>query len=391
MSSDSPSSRWSTRLVLVLGLVSAVAGFGLGQLLAPKPPKPINNSLTTAARSDAARKPTVSKNSDWDARWQESGSQPRSPSHTRSLAAMLESLARTDPQRALALALGEANWLVRDQLRDAALRGWAAVAPDDAANWAMTQTILGERMRCVSAVLTGAVENPEAAVRVGLHLCAADPQPGGDYGHALINALVDKAGAFDVAVQFATSASMVDRQSYLLDSAYYQWAQHEPDRALAQLANIADPKIRASALKGIVEGCSTANPEKLADYAQRLPEGEDRSQVLGIALPQWVGKNPEAALQWINRSDPHPDYDKGVAALALLPSLLENRPEVAMELTDSICDTARRTLTKSNAFYQWARNDPAAARKYAEATQNPEYRETLLADLATAIASQATP
>ena len=301
---------------------------------------------------------------------------------------MLEELARTDPKRALALAMAESNWLIRDQLRDAALRGWGAIAPDEAAGSAMAQPLMGERMRCVSAVLTGAAENPSAALRTGLRVCSADPAPSGDYGHALINALVDKTGAFDTAVQFAQAATMVDRQSYLLDSAYYQWAQHEPDRALGQLANITDPKIRDAAMKGIIEGCASANPQKLADYAAKLPEGDDRSQFLNIALPKWVGKNPEAALQWINRADPHPDYDKGVAALAMLPSLIDNRPEVAMELTDSICDTARRTLTKSNVFFQWARSDPDAARKYAESAQNPEYRETLMDDLATAIASK---
>jgi hypothetical protein len=377
----------STRFAIGLGLLSAAIGYGIGKFVLPISPQVPSPASATGGRPAETAVSDRSSHSDWEAEWEETAKQPRSPAHTRSRAAMLEALARTDPQRALALAFEEGNWLIRDQLRDAALRGWGAVAPDEAADWAMTQTILGERMRCVSAVLTGAVENPEAAVRVGLRVCAADPQPSGDYGHTLINALVDKAGAFDIAVKFATSANMVDRQSYLLDSAYYQWAQHEPDRALAQLPGITDPNVRAAALKGIVEGCAGANPEKLADYAQRLPEGDDRAQVLGVALTKWVDKNPEAALQWINRADPHPDYDRGVAALALLPSLVENRPEVAMDLTDNICDSARRTLTKSNVFYQWARNDPAAARKYAEATKNPEHRETLLADLASAIAS----
>ena len=380
------SSRWSSRLVATLATGAALAGGALAFLTTPsRTPAPAFDARHHS--SDTSSTPS-SLDAAWETRWESSLKSPRSPAQTRARAAMLEELARTDPKRALALALAESNWLIRDQLRDAALRGWGAVAPDEAADWALAQPLMGERMRCVSAVLTGAAENPSAALRTGLRVCSADPAPSGDYGHALINALVDKTGSFDTAVQFAQAATMVDRQSYLLDSAYYQWAQHEPDRALGQLANITDPKIRDAAMKGIIEGCASANPQKLADYAAKLPEGDDRSRFLDIALPKWVGKNPEAALQWINRADPHPDYDKGVAALAMLPSLIDNRPEVAMELTDSICDTARRTLTKSNVFFQWARSDPDAARKYAESAQNPEYRETLMDDLATAIASK---
>ncbi len=381
---SSPSSGWSASAAAGLALAATLLGFVLARAAAAHRAAPLVSANSTAVSASArpiVRSAASSAAEAWDARWRELSARPATTALTREREALLEELARTDPRRALALAEAEGNWLTRDQLRDAALRGWASVEPDAAADWAMAQPVLGERMKCVAAVLTGATAQPAEAARVGLRLCSADPEPAGFYGHMLINALVERAGDFDAAMRFATAATMVDRQSFLLDSAFYQWAQHDPERAYAQLASIADPAIRESALKGLIEGRSDFDPQRFADFAQKLPAGADRTQALSISLQRWAGKDPQAALQWINRMDPDPDFDPGVAALAASSTLIAAQPEIAMELTDSICDTTKRVLTKSRVFFEWALRDPAAARRYAEAVEHPATRETLLQDL----------
>src|SRR6185503_15010494 len=109
-----------------------------------------------------------------------------------------------------------------------------------------------------------------------------------------------------------------------------------------------------------------------------LPEGDDRSRILAVALPEWVGKDPEAVIKWINESDPDPDFDRGLATLSKLQSLVESHPDVAMEVSDSITDPVQRSLTKSDIFIRWARQDYQAAEQYARSLQNPEYREMFL-------------
>ena len=374
--SSSRHSGWSKISVIAVPLSTALLGFILARSLAAQ-----QSAALSLASAKPATRSTPSTASTWDDRWHSLSSQPNTAALTREREALLETLARTDPKRALALAASEGNWLTRDQLRDAALRGWASIEPDAAADWAMQQTVLGERMKCVAAVLQGATAQPDAALRVGIRLCSTDPEPAGFYGHMLINALVERTGNFDAAMRFATSATMVDRQSFLLDSAFYQWAQHDPERAYAQLSSLTDPAIRASALKGLIEGRSDFDPRHFADFAQKLPAGADRTQALAISLQRWAGKDPVAALQWIDRGDPDPDFDPGIAALAVSDTLIASRPEVAMELTDNICDTTKRILTKSRVFFEWALRDPAAARRYAEAIKHPETRETLLQDL----------
>ena len=369
---SSPLPRWSTPAACAAGLTAALLAFAAARFWPIQIPVPIRAAVPApraVAKSEAAQT--------WETRWNDLAALPNSPERMRAREALLEELARTDPKRALALALAEGNWIVRDYLRSAALRGWGAVVPDEAGEWAISQKLDGDRMMCVIAVLTGAAEHPDDAVRVGLKLCAADATQAGDYGHMLINALIEKTGSFEAAARFAVEAKTVDRQSFLLDSAFYQWAQYEPARAREEFSKISDPKVRDAALKGVIEGWADSDPQQLADFGQALPVGEDRSRVLAVALPEWVKKDPDGALRWINQLEPHPDFDKGIAALALLPSLLTTQPQTSMDLVEDICDPARRVLTLDNVFFRWAQHDFDAAKKYAEATQNPEYRERM--------------
>jgi hypothetical protein len=376
MNTTRKKSGWPTPLVLGCAILCFGIGFITSHRISPAVVPQLNQSVMPPAREEIVEIPAITPIApSWDARWREQKSRTICPATTRKRAALLEELARTDPKRALELALAESNLLVRDELRAAALRGWAAVAPDAAGEWALAQPTLGERMRCFDAVLAGAVENPAEAVRIALKACESDPEPARNYGHTLVNALIERAGDFKTAVEFAQKVTAVEGQSYLIDSAYFQWAQNEPERAFTEVAALADPEIQDAAMKGLIQGFANSDASVLADYAKALPEGEDRSRILAVALPEWMGKDPQAALDWINQADPHPDFDFGLGTLATSPAMAQSHPLIALELTDGMCDSVQRGMAKGNVFLQWARHDFGAAERYAQSVQNPEYRE----------------
>lgn len=370
--------RWNTLTVISGAALSALFAFGLAWFTAEKSTREAR-SKTVSAASSLVRK-TQSSAGDWTDSWQQLQKQPACVTRNKELAALLEKLARTDPQRALALAEAESNWLLRDELRDAALRGWGATAPDAAADWAVNHR-LDQRMRYVSAVLSGAVEQPNEAVRVALRLCKADPGPAADYGHALINALVDKVGSFAEATRFASTVG-TDRQQFLLDSAYYQWAKYQPEQALAAINQITDPNIKASAYDGMLAGWASADATKLASLALTMPPGEDRLKAFNVALPKWIEKDPAAATEWIGNQDPSPDLNAGVAAIATLPSMIAQNPRLSFDWADSITDSAQRIMTKHEIFTQWAQKDFQAAVEYARNVKNPDERDMMSEALA---------
>ncbi len=293
------------------------------------------------------------------------------------MAASLEQLATLDPPQAMALALAEANLRLRDDLRNAVLRGWASASPDAAAAWAMAQPA-GSRSSVMEAVLAGAAHQPDQAIRLTAHLSAERPELASDFSRYLISGLTDQ-GAYASAAQFATADTSEHRTAWL-NTAFYQWSAHQPQLALAAWEGMADPGARVAAFQGLVIGWASAAPSALAAYATALPPGENRQLALGQALTQWVGRDPAGASQWIDRFDPSGDLDPGVMAVATMPALAEVRPEVAVGWAQSIMDPGLRTSTLRTLALQWAQRDPAAARRYIATTAglSSDDRATLL-------------
>ena len=387
-----PSPRVSSAALVALCLVASIIGSVLGWLsasaperqasvrtaapVAAPPASPAGSALCGPKAEDAT--PSVPA-APWGDRWEATLALASTPARTRALAALLEELARGDPQRALALAQNQPDWRLRELLRDASLRGWASVAPEAAGDWALAVRP-EDRRAAVGAVFQGAAADPEATVRLALRLCAADPEPAGDYGHAAIAALVD-AGAFAQAADFGAAMGS-ENYSFLFKSAYFQWARQRPAEALAAAEKIEDPQLAGQAKSQAITGWSWADAAGLADYALKLPPGAVRSQALAEALPLWLERYPEEAAAWIQKNDTGAEFDSGLAAIANQQSLLKSRPAAALDLAGDISDPARRTETMRSVFQQWAARDPRAARAYLDRSSSAADRVALSAVLA---------
>lgn len=317
--------------------------------------------MRAAISADRIRS-SASSTADFDDRWHIWAAGPRTPSSERAIAAALEEIAVRDPNRAMALALAEGNFRLREALRNAVLKGWAESFPADSANWALALPE-ADRRSALEPVFAGAARDPEGAAQLGARLCAKDPAKAAEYGQLLVSALTD-AGAYGTAAKFAEADPSENRATWL-NASFYQWAAHQPEEAMAALQGIAERQGRVSAFQGLVSGWAESNPAGLATYALQLPAGEDRDLALGHALPEWVARDPLAASQWMVSSFvPSPDLDDGVAAVAALPSLVGQQPEIAVGWAENITDPVLRTSTLKSVAQQWAGRDEGAARLF---------------------------
>jgi hypothetical protein len=294
----------------------------------------------------------------------------------------LNGLARSDPARAMTLALGENNPMLRERLRDAVLQGWAAVSPEKAGGWAMALPP-ADRRQALMAVFSGAAEKPGEAVRFGENLCQQLPAEAADYGQLLIAALTE-AGAYETAAQFARGGSS-DHVSAWLNAAYYQWAMRQPEPALKAFGAITDPAIRSAAFLGLTAGWAEANPAAVASYALHLPAGSDRAEALGQMLSQWATRDPLTASEWMLQNlNPSTDLDGGVSAVASLPSLVSQRPEIAIGWAENIADPHLRVTTLTTVAQLWTQRDPEGARSFIQSASSlsPEERAALAQGLA---------
>lgn len=377
-------------LFVAVGLLGAVGGYLVGRhaagtARAPSPAiaaaEPTSLPTQSVAPVESASRPDPAA-IDPEALWRRlSARHEPTPADEKAMAVALGALARRDPQRALSLALAEANLVRRALWRDTVLRAWAANDPESATQWALARREV-DRVAAVTAVLHGAVaRSPDEAAALGARLCTQDPAHAADYGGALIGALAE-AGNFPVAVGFVAASTDTPLRIEQMNTAFQLWAQHQPGAAAAAVDAVADPRLRLEAFRGMAVGWATADPVSLANYAVNLPTGELRAQALSNALPRWVDQNPTAAAEWIGQHDGNADFDMGVVAVAQQPGLIADRPETAMGLAESITDPALRTNTLHNLALTWAQHDVAAARRFIESSTDfsDMERKVLLAE-----------
>jgi hypothetical protein len=202
-------------------------------------------------------------------------------------------------------------------------------------------------------------------VRLSTH----EPLLAGEYGQFLITGLTD-AGEYDTAVRIAADDKTGHNDAWL-NSAFAQWASYQPDQALAAFGKISDPQIRASAFQGMILGWAMANPADVASYAEHLAPGADRALAMSQALPQWASHDSLAASEWmINHFEPSADLDAGIAAVATMPNLLDQRPEIAVGWAENIIEPVLRANTLRMIAQSWAQQDSAAIQRFAASTPN---------------------
>jgi hypothetical protein len=354
--------------ITLVGLV----GFAVGRYTAPPADLPASSAETTS-RSAATREhaaattdalvPTRHGKSAVTAeeRWKRWSTAVRTPEVERELIAALEELARTAPERAMQLAAQETSLRSRELLSQAVLRAWASTAPDAALAAAMKLPAADNRA-AIAAVLQGAANNPETLLRLGRQITDGSDPIASDYGTLTIRALAD-AGHFPEALRFAMQG-LPENRALWISEAFTAWARAEPQRALAELNRIAEPALQAEAQRGVVSGWAESDPGSLADYALRQPPTEDRTFALDHALRNWVLRDPGAASQWLSQRDADPDLDGGLATIANLPALVNQRPEVATEWAEAITDPQRRHAALRTIGDEWRRRSPNALQQF---------------------------
>lgn len=291
---------------------------------------------------------------------------PLTPLAEEAMCAELKALGATDTTRALQFVQNASTPRQRENFRNAVLQGWASRDPKAAATWALANVRPEERRVAVEAIAAGAINRPDDAVQAFNHLMAADPQLTSDYGNSLAFAFA-RAGQFETASQFAAAGPLEYRAAWL-SSVFNQWATYQPQASLAALNQIKDPAAQHEAMQGIIAGWSSSDPAGLVAYAETLPSGEMRLNALRDGLSQWVYRDPKTATEWMDKHDPNPDLDAGAAAVAVLPALIEKKPDIAASWAESIVDPELRINTLLDLIRIWGTRDIAAARNYAATT-----------------------
>ncbi|MDQ8201118.1 hypothetical protein QEH56_23330 [Pelagicoccus enzymogenes] len=294
----------------------------------------------------------------------------------------LREWAETDPLGAMRRA-GLARFKQdRLSLQRAALEGWARQDPLAAARYA-ADFALEEREGALFAALRGAAIEPEGAFQVMDFLVEEAALEGAALRRAKLSLVSSLAqhGHFGDAVGFARVEGEAAQRAVLLEAGLSQWARFQPEAAVSSAMSIDNTQEREAAFSVVTATWGGVDPGGLAEFADELPKGRQRSEVMRQALQQWVARAPLEAAEWMEGREPAAELDTGVLALATHPYLAERSPLVAVSWAESLWDENLRANTLSLVLKQWAATDRRAAIAYVR--ESPEIplaeRQELLA------------
>jgi hypothetical protein len=315
--------------------------------------------------------PSVRLAAEWEACWKELMAKPCTRERDDQVIAAIEDLASRDALRAIALAQNESRSRMSQNMLRAALRGWALVNPEAAADWALTQTKL-DKVDALASALQGTMKDPNAATLLYSRLLQKAPDLSAPLGTSLVTLLANR-GEFTRAADFAATGAPENRLDWL-NTAYSIWADYQPESALAAANSLSNAAMKDQALAAVFSMWSVNSPEAVVEYAATLPAGHHRELAFTDALRNWAVNDPATAAEWINNAEPSPELDAGIACIAT-SSQVRQTPRVAVTWAESISEPTLRSSTLAEIVHHWAATDLVAARTYVNSSKAMETAE----------------
>lgn len=337
--------------------------------------------IDTKARQNLATAATLLwASADFDATydWAASLSDLRTPL----LRALLAQLAAATPERALELARAQGDEFFRSVLPDL-FAAWAKKDPAPAVralgtaifepgmnsdNWALTQALAAwGRAEPVAALdwLFAQTHQSREDNKELLRRMVGQATRGGSPA-ALADALRTHPGISEPA----------DTLGWLIND----WAEENPDDALAWLDHLPNPAERVSIATEALRRWSSDHPEYNLPLALYLPAGPQRSDEIANIIRGWAKISPDAALAWI-RSRKEPEFAELAASIEgsrLGDSALVD-PALAVSAWQTLPAGTAKTAAANAIASAWGQRDPAAAARWWLAQQPATFDTARLA------------
>jgi hypothetical protein len=187
----------------------------------------------------------------------------------------------------------------------------------------------------------------------------------------------DRAGAFrSVAAQygaldFAEAQTWIrslpaDDQADAMASAIGGLSNTDPVAAAKQVAAMEAGDAKDRLIGDVVSDLAHKDPQAAADFLKEQTSERAQRDGMRELMPALTGKNPIAALAFVNSYQPGPVRDS--AAQAYVWSNNTGAPADLIQVAETITDEGDRNRTIGVAAMRWMREDATAAKAYVEAS-----------------------
>jgi hypothetical protein len=149
-----------------------------------------------------------------------------------------------------------------------------------------------------------------------------------------------------------------------LASAISGLAKTDPQAAAQQAAGLAAGDSKDRAVEGVVNVMSRTNPQAAAEYLMQQGGVDAQAESMRSVIPNWVNKDPAAAMGFVNALPQGQVKDSGVRSY-----VWSNRsapPGELVQMAETISDEGERNRTVGWMVGRWMNEDANAARAYVE-------------------------
>lgn len=225
---------------------------------------------------------------------------------------------------------------------------------------------------------------PSAAPSYTAPVASVLPLDAGQDIPALIGELI-RTGRFEDALALADTlpATLDGTRQECFASLFAAWARTRPAEGPALAGLLLRHAEEPAVFEAFARGWAESSPAGLADHALGLPPGPDRNAALAIALDRWILLAPAEVADWLPRLADPAEFDRAAGLLVERADTLLLPTQSALAWAGNLSDPALRLRALTRVLREWAGQDPAAARRFAESAPDlaPEHRPLLIAAL----------
>ncbi len=280
--------------------------------------------------------------------------------------ALIKEWAAADGPAALAAAGAITEPKLRFELRESALRAWAAASPEAAWKFASENASGDLPENRMNLVFEGLGRSDPAKALAFMEANGKALEKYGDRATLVFDDLYEN-GHHDALVGWAEKMPAGKLRDMATNRIIDRWARYDPAAAKEWMdKNVTTKDNLGPARVELAESWARVDPSAALQWANSLPAGQRDSEYYSRIYGRWIQYDRNAAAKNLAEQPPSPQLDRPIERYTY--EVMRQNPAETMPWAESISDAKRRWEAVSRVAEYWGRRDPGAMQNYVTAS-----------------------
>jgi hypothetical protein len=154
-------------------------------------------------------------------------------------------------------------------------------------------------------------------------------------------------------------------KNIVLNQVASEVAQRNPERCAEWALELEEGEGRKRVIAAVINYWSRSSHEAVAAWVQELPEGGNKYHAIEQMVNQWAWRNPVSTANWLNNFPASKKLDPSIDNFAR--RIMDKEPATAASWAHSIVNEDRRKKSLGHVFKNWKKSKPLEAEIWAQA------------------------